>query len=95
MARRAGAAAASPAMADSSNPPEAIAHGLISLISSMDARAMPMQLMIERAGEQRTYTFQLDVATRVLRANDWKIVDGEMVSLWLPRAYTKCFEQAR
>ena len=82
-------------MADSSNPPEAIAHGLISLISSMDARAMPMQLMIERAGKQRTYTFQLDVATRVLKANNWRIVDGQMVPLRLPRAYTNCFEQAQ
>jgi predicted metalloprotease with PDZ domain len=66
---------------------------LESLFSS--SHAMPMQLMIERAGKQRTYTFQLDVATRVLNANKWRIVDGQMVPLWLPRAYTNCFEQAQ
>jgi C-terminal processing protease CtpA/Prc len=62
---------------------------LESLFSS--SHTMPMQLMIERAGKQRTYTFQLDVATRVLKANNWRIEDGQMVPLWLPRAYTNCF----
>ena len=61
---------------------------LESMFSS--SHAMPMQLMIERAGEHRTYTFQLDFAARVLRANDWRIADGKMVPLWLPPAYTKC-----
>ena len=61
---------------------------LESMFSS--SHAMQMQLMIERAGEHRTYTFQLDVAAGVLRANDWRIADGKMVPLWLPPAYTKC-----
>jgi S1-C subfamily serine protease len=62
---------------------------LESLFSS--SHAMQMQLMIERAGVQRTYSFQLDIAAKVLRANDWRIADGKMVPLWLPRADTKCF----
>lgn len=62
---------------------------LESLFSS--SHAMPMQLVIERAGVNRTYSFQLDIAARVLRANNWKIADGKMVPLWLPPAYTKCF----
>jgi hypothetical protein len=69
-----------------------LATKLESLFSS--SHAMPMQLRIERAGKPRTYTFQLDVATRVLKANNWRIVDGQMVPLWLPRAYTNCFVQA-
>jgi C-terminal processing protease CtpA/Prc len=62
---------------------------LESLFSS--SHAMPMKLTIERAGIQRPYSFQLDIAVRVLRANNWKIADGKMVPLWLPSAYTKCF----
>jgi C-terminal processing protease CtpA/Prc len=62
---------------------------LESLFSS--SHAMPMQLVIERAGIHKTYSFQLDIAARVLTANNWKIVDGKMVPLWLPQAYTKCF----
>jgi C-terminal processing protease CtpA/Prc len=59
--------------------------------SFSSSHTMPMQLLIERAGVQKTYSFQLDTAARVLRANNWKVVDGKMVPLWLPPVYTKCF----
>jgi C-terminal processing protease CtpA/Prc len=62
---------------------------LESLFSSPHATAM--QLLIERAGVQRTYSFQLQAAARVLKANRWKMSDGKMIPLWLPAVYKSCF----
>ena len=52
----------------------------------------PMKVTVERAGARRSFSFQLEMAAVVLRHNNWQIVDGQMVPLWVPKAYTSCFK---
>lgn len=66
---------------------------LESLFSSKTPAKMTLQ--IERAGAQKTFTFPLALASRVLHDNNWQIVDGHMVPLWIPPSYVSCFEADR
>lgn len=50
-----------------------------------------MTLKIERAGTRKAFTFPLALASSVLRDNNWQIVDGHMVPLWVPKSYLSCF----
>jgi len=51
-----------------------------------------MSMTIERAGRQKTFTFTIALAANVLRDNNWQMVNGAMVPLWVPKPYTSCFE---
>lgn len=51
-----------------------------------------MTLQIERVRTQKTFTLTLDLASSVLRDNNWQIVDGHMVPLWVPTPYVSCFQ---
>jgi C-terminal processing protease CtpA/Prc len=63
---------------------------LESLLSSKTSAGMSMT--IERAGTPKTFNFSLAPAADVLRDNNWQIVNGAMVPLWVPKSYTSCFE---
>jgi predicted metalloprotease with PDZ domain len=51
-----------------------------------------MEITVERAGARRRFSFQLAMAAAVLRDNNWQIVDGQMVPLWVPKSYASCFK---
>lgn len=51
-----------------------------------------MEVTVERAGAGRKFNFQLAMAADVLRENNWQIVDGQMVPLWVPEEYIFCFK---
>lgn len=50
-----------------------------------------MTLQIGRVDTRKTFTFPLALASSVLRDNNWQIVDGQMVPLWVPPSYVSCF----
>ncbi len=50
-----------------------------------------MALIIERAGERKTFSFELAQAAAVLRDNHWQIINGKMIPLWVPEKYFHCF----
>lgn len=62
---------------------------LESLFSSQTPAKMTLQ--IERAGTQKTFTFPLALASSVLRDNNWQIISGHKVPLWVPASYVSCF----
>lgn len=62
---------------------------LESLLSS--PKPARMELMIERAGSRKSFSFQLAKAETVLRDNHWQIVDGKMMPSWVPEKYIPCF----
>jgi hypothetical protein len=50
-----------------------------------------MQLVVERAGVEKTVSLELERASTILKKNQWKVVGGNMVPLWLPNIYAHCF----
>jgi hypothetical protein len=56
------------------------------------SRRSAMQLRIERAGIQKSFTFPLVRAADVLKANHWRIADGKMVPDWVPDELISCFD---
>jgi C-terminal processing protease CtpA/Prc len=52
-----------------------------------------MVLIVDRAGMQKRFSFELETATAVLRENQMQMVDGWMVPLWAPVKYLYCFEE--
>jgi len=63
---------------------------LESLLSS--PKPARMELVIERAGARKSFSFQLAKAETVLKDNHWRIVGGEMVPSWVPEKYIPCFQ---
>lgn len=63
---------------------------LESLLSSVGPA--PMVLTINRAGTKKSFSFDLEQATGVLRDNVLKVVDGHIVPLWTTDEYLPCFE---
>ncbi len=61
-----------------------------SLLSS--TKPAPINLTISRGEAPKTFTFALEQAAEVLRDNRLKIVNGEMVPLWLPDKYLPCWK---
>jgi predicted metalloprotease with PDZ domain len=51
-----------------------------------------MEVTVERADAVRKFSFKLAMAADVLRENNWQIVDGQMVPLWVPKEYVSCFK---
>ena len=50
-----------------------------------------IELTIERAGVQKTISFELEPASKVLHENHWQVINGEMFPLWVPKQYLRCF----
>jgi C-terminal processing protease CtpA/Prc len=63
---------------------------LESLLSS--PKPMSVTLIIERGDLQKTFTIELAQAESVLRDNQWQVVGGKLVPLWVPEKYLPCFE---
>lgn len=63
---------------------------LESLLSSPNPKRM--RIIIERTHVRKKFSFQLARAADVLRENNWQIVDGQMVPLWVPEEYVSCFK---
>jgi predicted metalloprotease with PDZ domain len=63
-------------------------------LESLLTRRVPtrMEVTVERAGARKKFSFQLAMAADVLRENNWQIVDGQMVPLWVPEEYISCFK---
>ena len=62
-------------------------------VESLLASSKPatMTLIIERAGERKILSFELGQAATVLRDNQWQIINGKMIPLWVPEKYLHCF----
>jgi hypothetical protein len=62
-------------------------------VESLLASSKPatMTLIIERAGERKILSFELGQAATVLRDNQWQIITGKMIPLWVPEKYLHCF----
>jgi C-terminal processing protease CtpA/Prc len=59
------------------------------LSSQKDA---PMTLTIDRDGLTKTFSFQLEQATTVLRDNQNQLAKGQPIPLGIPEEYLSCFE---
>lgn len=60
-----------------------------SLLSS--STAANMTLVVARGNDQTTFSFELERAADVLRENNWQMVDGKIVPLWVSGKYLDCF----
>jgi C-terminal processing protease CtpA/Prc len=66
---------------------------IVELESMLSATApRSMRLTILRAGVQKTFSFELAEAARVLHDNQWQVIDGKLVPLWAPEKYLPCFQ---
>lgn len=59
------------------------------LLSS--SKPIPMVLRVNRAGVLKTFSFELEQATTILRVNHWQVVEGKIIPLWAPQKYWHCF----
>ncbi len=75
---------------DSVDPRGRSVTELESLFSS--PKPATMTLLIERAEVRKTYSFELAQAAIVLRDNQWQVINGRLVPLWVPEKYLPCFE---
>lgn len=66
----------------------------VSELESLLASRKParIELTIERAGVQKTISFELEQASKVLHENHWQVINGEMFPLWVPKQYLHCFQ---
>jgi C-terminal processing protease CtpA/Prc len=64
-------------------------------IESMLSTTKPVSitLTIVRGEGSKTFSFALEQAATVLRANQKKVANGKIVPLWLPEKYLPCFER--
>jgi C-terminal processing protease CtpA/Prc len=62
---------------------------LEALLSSLTERSMT--LTIERANVRKTFSFELARAATVLRRNQWQVINGKLVPVWVPEKYLSCF----
>lgn len=63
---------------------------LESLLSS--TKPTHMELVVERAGVRKSFSFELAKAEAVLIDNHWRVVGGELVPSWVPEKYIPCFQ---
>lgn len=63
---------------------------LAGLLSSHTPRSVV--LVVTRGGVQRTYSFDLERADRVLSDNHLQVAQGKIVPAWAPAKYLPCFE---
>jgi len=75
---------------DGQDPGDKSVSQLESLFSSRNPATM--RLVINRAGRKISFTFSLARAADVLKANHWKIANGQMVPDWLPADLISCFD---
>jgi C-terminal processing protease CtpA/Prc len=61
-----------------------------SLLTS--SKPATIRLIIERAGIQKTFSFDLAQAASVLRDNQWQVINGKLIPLWVPDKYLSCFQ---
>jgi hypothetical protein len=54
-------------------------------------RPATMTLKIERSSTAKDLKFQLVLAAKLLRDNQYQLLDGTLVPLGLPKKYVSCF----
>jgi C-terminal processing protease CtpA/Prc len=77
-------------LVDGADPRNKSVAELEALLSSQ--KAAPMTLTIDRDGMTKTFSFQLEQATTVLRNNQHQLVKGRPIPLGISEEYLSCFK---